>query len=54
MAHNDKPHLKDVKLKLAAKYARLSTLAKSDTKRAHFAYKAERYRRQAAQITAPE
>lgn len=54
MAHNDKPHLKAVKEKLAAKYAQLSKLAKSDTKRRSFARKAEKYRRQAVEITVPE
>ncbi len=54
MAHNDKPHLKAVKEALADKYMQLSKLANSDTKRRHFARKANKYRRQAAEITVPE
>lgn len=53
MAHNDKPHLVEIKTKLAEKYTRLSRTANSDTKRRHFARKAEKYRRQAAEITPP-
>lgn len=51
VAHNNKPHIAEIKLKLAEKYARLSTLAGSVPKRRRFAYMADRYRRQAAEVT---
>lgn len=53
MAHNDKPHIAEIKTKLAEKYLRLARVAGSETKRKHFTRKAERYRRQAAEVTVP-
>ena len=40
----------DVKDALSNKYKRLATLAGSDTKRAHFEMKANRYKRQAEKL----
>lgn len=40
----------DVKDALSSKYKRLATLAGSDTKRAHFEMKANRYKRQADKL----
>lgn len=42
-------HLAEVKSRLAAKYERLSAVAKSKTKKRTYLYKAESYRRQAEQ-----
>ena len=42
--------LLDVKDALANKYKRLAVLAGSDTKRAHFEMKANRYKRQAEKL----
>jgi hypothetical protein len=39
------------KLNLAAKYRRLATIAKSKPKRKTFIYQAERYRRQAEELS---
>ena len=42
--------LLDVKEALVTKYKRLAVLAGSDTKRAHFEMKANRYKRQAEKL----
>ncbi len=43
--------LVQTKLNLAAKYKRLTTIAKSKPKRTKFNYQAERYRRQAQELS---
>ncbi len=46
-----KTKLVQIKLNLAAKYKRLAKIAKSKPKRTTFNYQAERYRRQAQQLS---
>jgi len=51
MTTEQKTNLVQTKLNLAAKYRRLATTAKSNPKRKKFIYQAERYRRQAQEIS---
>ena len=51
MATGRKDNLVQTKLKLAAKYRRLATIAKSKPKRSTFNHQAERYRRQAQELS---
>ncbi len=51
MTTGQKDNLLQTKLNLAAKYRRLATIAKSKPKRSTFIYHAERYRRQAQELS---
>ena len=51
MATGRKDNLVQTKLKLAAKYRRLATITKSKPKRSTFNHHAERYRRQAEELS---
>ncbi len=51
MTTGQKDNLVQTKLNLAAKYRRLATIAKSKPKRSTFIHQAERYRRQAQELS---
>ncbi len=51
MTKEQKDNRVQAKLNLAAKYRRLATITKSKPKRSTFIYQAERYRRQAQELS---